>query len=428
MSAIPPRGRRNQWHPANQVAANQVAANQGRCESGPLRIRAGRVVCPAQGIDGPGEVLVHDGRIVNFLWRKPDDAPQGQEESLRAPDVSRVAIEYDFPDGILLPGLIDFHAHPARTRSVYGADVDRHLLPHGVTTVLSQGDAGADDCLEFLDQTIAACRTRVLLAINLSRVGESGGSTRLSNTESGGCFAELADADVGACLAGIEAGRPFIWGIAINVSRHACGETDPREVVARGLQVAERSGLPILYGMRGNEQWPFAEQMARLRRGDVVTYCFRSRPHTIVVNGRVHPAIRIARERGILFDVGHGRASFDFEVAEAAIRDGFPPDTISTDFQRGHVDAQPRHDLLGTMAKLMAAGMSESEAFAAVTARPAAALRRDGELGQIRVGAPADLVVLRASEGPFTWHDTSGGTRLGRHWSTLLTLRNGQVV
>jgi dihydroorotase len=246
---------------------------------------------------------------------------------------------------------------------------------------------------------------------------------------SGGCFANLEDIDVEACARAIEQdGGRHIWGIAVNVSHHACASTDPREVLRRALAVAERTGRPLLYGMRRPADWSFAEQMDRLRPGDVVTYCFRSEPHCIIEHGRVHPAIRAARQRGILFDVGHGTASFDFATAEAALADGFPPDTISTDLQAGHEGSKPLHSLPRVMAKLRAAGMPEADVLAAVTVRPARILALEGEIGALLPGACADLAVLRWNETAAPLVDVHGAQRPGGCWEPLLTVRAGQVL
>src|SRR5205814_8237671 len=165
------------------------------------------------------------------------------------------------------------------------------------------------------------------LAINLSARGE---------VSSQGCFADLEHIDVEACVRAIEQDADrLIWGIAVNVSHHACGATDPREVLRRALLVAERTGRPLLYGMRRPSDWSFAEQMEGLRPGDVVTYCFRREPHCIIEGGRVHPAIRAARARGVLFDVGHGIASFDFPTTEVALADGL--DRKSTRLNSSHL-------------------------------------------------------------------------------------------
>jgi dihydroorotase len=369
-----------------------------------LVLRAGRVFGPVMSCSGSGAVAVCGDRIVRI-----------------GSDVTGPArVTREFPDAILLPGLIDLHAHPAREGSRFGVDPDRDILPHGVTTVLSQGDAGASNWPRYRETTIRASRTRVRLALNLSSRGE---------VSMEGCFANLEDVDPEACARAItqDADR-LIWGIAVNVSHHSCGATDPREVLRRALLVAERTGRPLLYGMRRPSDWSFAEQMERLRPGDVVTYCFRREPHCIIEAGRVHPAIRAARVRGVLFDVGHGTASFDFPTVEAALADGFPPDTISTDLQARHRGERPPHTLPRVMAKLRAAGMPEADVFAAVTFRPARILGLAGEVGVLAPGACADLTVLRWKEDAASLVDAHGTNRPGGCWESLLTVRAGQVV
>lgn len=366
-----------------------------------LLIEAGRVVCPATGRDGPGAVAVRGDRIV----------------AVGEPVAARRVLR--FPNGILLPGLIDLHAHPANEGSKFGVSPDVAMLPRGVTTVLSQGDAGADNWADYRATTIEACRTRVRLAINLSRRGES---------MPGGCFEVADDADVDACVAAIRDGGELIWGVAANVSAICCGATDPRLIARRALAVAEATGKPLLYGLHQPEGWAFEEQLALLRPGDVVTYCFRRVPTPIVEGERVLPAVREARERGVLFDVGHGMTSFSFPKAEAAIADGFTPDTISTDGQAKHVGQVPTHDLPRTMAKLRAAGMAEHEVFAAVTARPARILGLAPEVGQLTVGACADLAVLAWREDGAPLVDVDGVAREGGCWEAVCTVRGGRVA
>jgi dihydroorotase len=371
-------------------------------ESYDLLIRAGRVVCPATGFDSAGAVAVRGDRIVAVGG---DVFGSGRHV-------------LDFPDAVCLPGLIDLHAHPALSGSIFGVDPDQHMLPRGTTTALSQGDAGADHCETFVRETIEASRTHVVLAINLSSRGEAG---------PGGCFELLPAIDVALCLRAIERFRRHIWGIAVNSSHYSCGSTDPREVLRRGLLAASESGLPVLYGMRRPEDWPIEQQLALLRAGDVVTYCFRRAPHCIVQNGRVLAAVREARDRGVLFDLGHGCGSFDLAVAEAAVNDGFEPDTISTDFQRNHVGQSPIHDLPRVMSKLRAAGMPEHRIFTAVTSRPAEILGMSGEIGSLKIGARADLVLLRWRERSQPLLDVHGQVRQGGTWETVATIRAGHM-
>ena len=368
-----------------------------------LLIHAGRIVCPQTGRDRPGRVGV-SGQTIAAI-DPPDDSPARRT--------------LDFPDAILLPGLLDLHAHPACSGSKHGVDPDREFLPRGVTTVLSQGDAGADNWANYRDETIHGSRTRVRLAISISRLGES---TQRP------CLDDPDWLDVDACVQAITDGGPLIWGISINCSRASSGSTDPRLALDRALQAANSTDRPLLYGLREPDDWPFAEQFDRLRPGDVVTYSFRSEPHGIVAGGRVRPEVLAAREKGVLFDVGHGMGSLDFNELEAALGEGFAPDTISTDQYSSHIGSTPQHDLPRTLSKLLAAGMPEADIFAAVTTRPARILGLDDQAGRLRPGAPADLTLIEFRHDAAPLADVHGTTRPGGCYEPVLTLRAGQPL
>ena len=368
-----------------------------------LVVRAGRVYCVQTDMDGPGAVAVRGDRIVAVGTNVAGTA----QHSL------------DFPHGLLLPGLVDLHAHPAKSGSKYGVDPDQEFLPRGVTTALSQGDAGAENWQAYRDETIAGSRTRVRLAINLSKKGEPPG---------GPCFRDSDWVDVDACTQAIEAGGALIWGIALNVSRDVC-VLDPRDVLRAALEVAERTGKPLLYGMHNPADWPIAEQLGLLRGGDVVTYILRDGSWSIVGgDGRVLPAVREARERGVLFDGCHGMKSFVFSSAEAAFADGFYPDTISTDQYAQHLGSRPQHDLPRTMSKYLAAGLPEQEIFARVGPRPAELLGLAGEVGTLAPGSCADLTLLETNESAAALTDYTEATRAGACWEAKLVVRGGEIV
>jgi len=368
-----------------------------------LLIRAGRIVCTVTSLDGPGAVAIRGDRIVAAGAHFDGTARQS----------------LDFPEALLLPGLIDMHAHPAKSGSKYGVDPDLEFLPRGVTTVLSQGDAGAENWLAYRGETIERSRTRIRLAINLSKKGEPQG---------GPCFRDSDWIDLDACRQSIVEGGDLIWGIAVNVSRASCS-LDPPDVLRKALDVAERTGKPLLYGMRNPTDWSVSEQLALLRPGDVVTYLFRDGEWSIIGdNGRVRPEVRKARQRGVLFDACHGMNSFSFRVAEAAIADDFYPDTISTDQYEKHVGSQPPHDLPRTMSKFLAAGMPEREVFARVGTRPARILQLVDEVGTLAPGSCADLTVLEKNDSAATLIDPHGETRSGGCWEARLVVRDGEIV
>ena len=368
-----------------------------------LMLMAGRLFGSKTGLDGPGCVAFRDGRI----------AACGPE--IRGVSQQRL----DFPDCVLLPGLIDLHAHPAGGGSRYGIDPDRYMLPDGVTTVLSQGDAGAANWDDYLENTILGSDTRVRLALNLSRAGESNPQR---------CFESNEDVDIKACAKVARAGGEHIWGISVNTGKGSCGDLDPRWVMNCGLEVAERTGKPMLVGLRRASDWSIEEQLVLLRRGDVVTYCFSPGDEGLVAEGQVRPCVWRARERGILFDLGHGMASFAFSVAETAIAEGFLPDTISTDKYKRHIGPRPMHSLPLAMSKLVAAGMSSDAVLKRVTHRAAEVLGLEEEVGALVQGQCADIAVLRWNDEPVPLFDTRDDERTGGYWETVLTVRAGNPI
>lgn len=371
-----------------------------------LLIRAGRVFCADMGLDGPGAVAVAGDRIV--------------AAGLDVDDIAKETIE--LPDGVLLPGLVDLHTHPAPSDWKYGIDPDIEILPRGTTTILSQGDSGAADWPFYRDKVIRSSKTRVRLAISVAVGGERSSAQTPA-------FGDIDDLDVNAAVGAIKDGGDLIWGISVNVSVNACGESDPRIVMRRAIEIADRTGRPILFGSRWDPyDWPIAEQFDLLRPGDVATYCFHAGPNGIVESGKVIDAAWRAQARGVKFDVGHGMASFDFPTVEAAIADGFLPDSISTDQYKRHVGSSPQHDLPRTVSKLLAAGMNEEDAFPRATLRPAQVLDMTNEIGTLRPGACADLVVLQWDANAAPLVDVAGNDRPGGCYEAMLTVRAGESV
>ena len=376
-----------------------------------LLINAGRVFCADSGLDGPGAVAVKGDRIIAAGYDVCDEFPDAKQI-------------FSFPDALLIPGLIDFHAHPASAEWFAGIDPDSYILARGTTTALSQGDAGSDTWKLYCDTVIDPARLDIRAAIS-----PVSGPTF---AQSGG-FEELENINVDACIKAVREGGDSIWCIAINAMVQVTGPSDPREVLRKTLVVAEATQRPLLFGSRREPaDWPLANQLDLLRPGDVMTYCLHSGTKTgdesVVKNGRVLDAVWDAKERGVLFDVGHGMSSFDFHVAETAIAQGFMPDTISTDIQRRHVVHEPQHDMPRVISKLMAAGMSESEVLTRSTQSPAKTLGLSEEVGTLAAGTCADLAVLHWNSDARPLVDCVGATRPGGCFEPVMTVRGGVVV
>jgi len=157
-----------------------------------------------------------------------------------------------------------------------------------------------------------------------------------------------------------------------------------------------------------------------LRPGDVLTHCFSGAPNNagegtnIVQDGKLLPAALEAKKRGVVFDIGHGGGSFDYTIAEAAIAQGCTPDTVSSDIHvfSGNTPGMPY--LPWVMSKLIGLGFSLPEVVAMATTAPARVIARLPKHGTLQVGAPADLSILDAVEGPVEFVDTRNNKRTGR--------------
>lgn len=334
------------------------------------------------------------------------------------PDIPPARKTVDISEGIVLPGLVDLHAHPALSNSMFGVDPDRYLLPRGSTTVLSQGDAGARNVDEYVQETISTSEITVKLAINFCANGESNPDGR---------FFSLDEASVSECVASIRRARPYIWGISLNIAFIRGKGIDPLEVMRRGIRAAEVTGLPVMFGATKNSEVLLADQLRLLRPGDVMTYCFHSGDGSIVANGQLLDCVWEARERGILFDVGDGYAAFGFDVAETAINEGFLPDTISSDFYRQHVISGIEHDLPMVISKLIASGMSAEQCWPRVTSVPANVLGLTG-VGTLQEGANADICVLKLGAKPESLSDGHGRIREGKRWHPVATYKAGNFI
>jgi len=199
--------------------------------------------------------------------------------------------------------------------------------------------------------------------------------------------------------------------------------------VERAVEAGEVAGVPVMvdFGASRPER-PISELLGKkLRPGDIYTHCYSGLRRELEDSGRLNAGMAEGRRRGVLFDVGHGGGSFAWPVATEAIREGFLPDTISTDLHIGSMNAGMK-DQLNVMSKFLALGLSLEDVVARSTWNPARAIRRE-DLGHLSVGAAADVTVLSLLAGRFGFVDSFGGRLRGdRKLVCELTLRDGRIV
>ncbi|SFE37009.1 amidohydrolase/deacetylase family metallohydrolase [Methylobacterium sp. 13MFTsu3.1M2] len=351
-----------------------------------LILKGARVIDPSQNHDGICDVAFADGRVSGF----GRDLPAGPGTQVR-----------DMEGAIVTPGLIDLHTHVYWGGTSLGIDADDFCRTSGVTTSVDTGSAGPGNFAGFRSHVIERSQARILAYLHVSFAGIFGFSKTIMVGES-------EDPRLMAPREAVEvadANRDVIVGIKVRVGRHASGDqgTAPLDIA---LQVAEETGLPLMAHI--DEPPPSYEQvLAMLRPGDVLTHAFRPFPNSpITAQGAVKPALREARARGVLFDIGHGKGSFAFKTARAMLAGGFLPDTISSDVHQLCIEG-PAFDQVTTMSKMLCLGMSLTEVVAASTVNAAVALKRM-EYGTLKVGALGDATVLAVRDGAFDYVDTRG--------------------
>ena len=374
----------------------------------PITLVSGHVIDPANGIDGPADVRIEDGKVAAVGRGLP---PRDGETVL------------DVRGHYVVPGIIDMHAHVFAThrRSRLSLDPLVNTFSSGVTTVVDAGTSGWRDFADFRSEVIDRARIRVLAYVNIVGSG-MGGEWEHDVPEMRPALAaamakEHRDVVVGIKTAHYWANRPFD------------AEHPPWAAVDAAVEAGERCGLPVMVDFY---PWlperPYPELILhKLRPGDIHTHVFAQQFPVLDEVGKVYDHLWRARERGVIFDLGHGAASFWFRNAVPAIAQGFVPDSISTDLHTGNLNG-PVIDMATTMSKVLAMGVPLAEVIARSTVAPAREIGHP-ELGTLTPGAEADVAVFALDEGDLGLVDC-GKTRLDarQRLRCLLTIRAGEIV
>jgi dihydroorotase len=307
----------------------------------------------------------------------------------------------DAAGALVLPGLVDGHTHVYWGGTPLGVDPDVLAPASGVTTWVDTGSAGGGNLEGLVRHVIERSPLTIRAFVHLSYVGlVPVGHTELR-------FGELFDhrlADVGACLRALRDFAPHVLGVKLRLGANATGPYGLSSLQA-ARAVADSSGLPLMVHVA--EPPPLlGDVLPYLHAGDLLTHCFTPGLMGILdAQGAVRRDVWEARERGVLFDVGHGSGSFSFAVARLALEQGFVPDIISSDLHAYNVDG-PVFDLPTTLTKFLALGLSLDETLLRATHTPGRLLGSDH--GTLRVGGRADIAVLRLAPGPASLGDARG--------------------
>ena len=350
-----------------------------------LAIIGGRIIDPANGRDEVTGIAFTEGKVMaigNGLAAK---------ETIQAEGL------------IVTPGLIDLHTHIYGGGTLLGVDPDKYMAATGCTTLVDAGSAGPANFHGFRAHIVEPSASRILAYINASFAGIFAFSPAVMVGESGDIRLLNPDEVV---RVGNEH-RDIIVGVKVRVGLVASGGIGvaPLDIA---IEAADALGLPVMAQL-DHPPPSRMEVLSRLRQGDVLTHCYRPFPAApTTADGRVRDEVRAAKDMGVIFDIGHGKGSFSWQVAEAMMAADIPPDCISSDVH-AMSEVGPAFDPLVTMSKFLHLGMDLAEIIRAVTIAPANAMARP-ELGGLAAGGPGDATLMRIQDGAFPLADAKGVT------------------
>ncbi|MEJ7589398.1 MAG: amidohydrolase/deacetylase family metallohydrolase [Ferruginibacter sp.] len=374
-------------------------------------IRGGHVIDPKNNIDAIMDIGVRNGKIMQVA---------NKLDTLGAIQVVDATGLY------VTPGLIDMHTHnfagtiagQAYMNGPSAVAPDGFTFRTGVTTVVDAGSSGWSTFPEFKNNIIDRSQTRVLAFLNIVGQGMRGGPY------------EQDTSDMDPKLTALVARANAKDVVGIKLAHYEGAEWIPAD---RAVAAGKLADIPVMIDFGGSRPPLSIEELffKHLRKGDIFTHCFSqlaSREYIVDTSTKkVKPFVTEAQEKGIVFDVGFGGISFSFSQAIPAIKNGFYPNSISTDLHVGSMNNAMK-DLLSVMSKLMAIGMDFKMVVRAATWNPAREIKRE-ELGNLSVGSGADITVLNLKEGKFGFFDYTGYKVMGKNkLECEMTIRAGKIV
>lgn len=381
------------------VAGAPAFAAMGPDDKFDLLIKGGDVLDPSQSLRGRRDIGIRYGLV------------EAVEPDIPAARAQRVI---DAGGKLVTPGLVDLHCHVYPYGSAIGIPADELVAHQCTTTCVSAGDAGANNFAGFRRFIVAQTRTRLYAFVHIANIG----LTPFPLPE----LYNIDYAQVDACAKAVAENADIAIGVKVRMSENVIARNGA-EPLRRAIQAAEMAGTggKVMVHIGGVENVALMTQILDLMRpGDILTHAYSGAPNiagaftNIVQDGRLLPAALAAKRRGVVFDVGHGGGSFDFTVAEAAIAQGCPPDTISSDIHvvSGNTPGMPY--LTWVMSKFLGLDYPLDQVVAMATVNPAKIINRVPKLGTLQVGAPGDVAIMELVEGEVSFVDTRNNTRSGR--------------
>ena len=381
-----------------------------------LLLKGGHVLDPANHLDANLDVAVSSGKIAALA----KDIPASS--AAKVIDVSGLYIT---------PGLVDIHYHighggaPLNWFDPEARDHETPLgipadlaLQSGVTTIVDAGTSGADTFLQEKEEVIDRAKVRVLAFLNI-----------VANGMQGGLEQTVDQMDVKRCADTIKKYSDLIVGVKTAhywTDKPWDGEHTPWAAVDSAIACAQATGRPVMFDFWPRPDRTYADLiLKKARPGDIHTHVFAQQFPILLPDGRLNPILLEARQRGVIFDVGHGAGSFWFRNAVPAVKQGFVPDSISTDL---HEENFTVLSFANVLSKFRAMGVALDDLIKRSTVNPANEIHRP-DLGTLSIGKDADIAILEEQQGKFGYMDCGfarmdGNVRI----SARMTIRGGRIL
>lgn len=365
-----------------------------------MLIKNGRVIDTARDYDDVCDIGIRDGRIV--------------------PAEGGAPYVVDASGCLVLPGLVDFHAHVFSSGCSFAVPADIGMLPFGVTTVVDAGTCGVADFPAF-KSAMALQTVRVKALLNVCSAGLSA-STFHENVDP-------AAWERNKIVRVYRDNKDTFLGLKIRISRDVVG-SQGLVPLAETIKLAEEIGDSCRVVVHVTDPPDSLAQVAEmLRPGDIFCHVYHGTGKTIVEDGGVHPAVKEARRRGVLFDAANGNGHFVFEVARAALEDDFPPDVISSDLTTLTMNKTRVVGLPYVMSKYLHLGLDLRTVVKTVTSTPAELIGMGEEIGTLAPGARADVALFKIVDMPVRFEDTRGVRETGdRLLLPQMTVKEGVIM